>query len=151
MNDEIIKCPMTGIELAYKNQVSADVCSYMSMANGYYTNSLMKEGEEFYEETMMGLPELYKEITWVDPDTGLTWVPNLINEPKIGMVFASGTSKNDWKWKAVKAVKIPLRKQKQHPIPGQKNKFLEYQMDMKNSVDFGEREYLMAVNHIGLI
>ena len=34
------------------------------------------------------------------------WLPATINLPKQGMVFANGATTSNWKWAAVKAVKI---------------------------------------------
>ena len=44
---------------------------------------------------------------WEDPKTGLVWIPNTINEPGKGMVFANGTNKSNWNWAAVKSIEIP--------------------------------------------
>ena len=87
--DEIIDCPKTGGNLCYRVQVTPEISTYMSLSSGYMTNSLMKEGEEFFEIQMETLPELHKDIAWKDPNTGLTWIPNTINEKGIGI---KGTS-----------------------------------------------------------
>lgn len=150
-HEEIIECPITGVEMCLKHQIAPDMYNYFSLSSGFWSNSLMKEGDEFYEQQMVGLPELYKELAFVDEKTGLTWLPNLYNEQEKGMVFASGSSKNDWKWKAVKAIKIPEKDRKKHPIPGKKGQYLEYKMDMENSVDFNINEYMMAINHLEVI
>ena len=81
--DEIIDCPKTGGNLCYRVQVTPEISTYMSLSSGYMTNSLMKEGEEFFEIQMETLPELHKDIAWKDPNTGLTWIPNTINEKPI--------------------------------------------------------------------
>lgn len=150
-HEELITCPMTGIELCYKTQVTPEISNYMSLASGFYTNSLMKPGEQFYEEQMEGLPELYKDIAWVEDETGLTWIPNTINENGVGMVFVNGTSKDNWGWMAVKAIKIPENERKNHPIPGKKGKFLEYKMDLPNGKMFKINEYMLALDFIGVI
>lgn len=150
-HDEIIDCPKSGGNLCYKIQLSPDVNQYLSLSCGFYSNSLMKEGEEFYEQTIEGLPELHKDLLWKDEKTGLIWAPNLINSPNQGMVFAQGTDKDNWGWMAVKAVKIEEEDRKNHPYPGKPGMFLEYKMDMKSGKLFKERDYLEALSHIGIL
>ena len=59
--DEIINCPKSGGDLCYKVEVNNNVTNYMSISCGFWTNSLMKEGEEFFNLQMSELPELYKD------------------------------------------------------------------------------------------
>ena len=56
---------------------------------------------------METLPELYKELMGEDEDTGLIWMPNTINLPNKGMVFADGKNGSNWAWAAVKAIPMP--------------------------------------------
>lgn len=148
--EEIINCAKSGGDLCYKSQITPDVSNYLSLSCGFWTNSLMKEGEDFYNSQMETLPELYKDIAWKDPDTGLVWLPNTINIPNQGMVFANGTNLQDWKWAAVKAIKIPEEEKQNHPIPGKPGEFMEYRMDMANMKLFEERDYIEALDFIGI-
>jgi hypothetical protein len=149
--DEIIDCPRSGGNLCYRVQVTPEISTYLSLSCGFYTNSLMKPGQEFYEETVKALPELHKDLLWVDTKTGLVWVPNTINDTEKGMVFASGTDVKDWGWLAVKSIKIPEKERINHPIPGKPGEFLEYRMDMKNSKRFPENDYIEALSFIGIL
>ena len=110
-HDEIIDCPRSGGDLCYKTEVSPEVTNYYSISCGFWTNSLMKVGEEFYNQQMEVLPELYKDLSWLDVKTDLVWLPHSINDPEIGMVYASGTSAEDWKWAAVKARELNKEEQ----------------------------------------
>jgi hypothetical protein len=149
-HEEIIPCAKSGGDLCYRTQVTPDISNYLSLSCGFWTNSLMKKGEEFYESQMEILPELYKDLAWVDESTGLTWVPNTINEPGLGMIFANGTNAQNWQWAAVKSIKIPEDQRKNHPIPGKKGEFMEYKMDMANLKSFHERDYIEALDYIGV-
>jgi cellulose biosynthesis protein BcsQ len=111
-HEEIIDCPKSGGDLCYKIQVTPDINNFMSLSCGFYSNSLMKEGEEFYEQTIESLPELHKDLAWKDPKTDLIWLPNVINEQSKGMIFANGTSIRDWHWAAVKAIELTEEEQK---------------------------------------
>ncbi len=150
-HDEIIPCEKSGGNLCYKVQVSPEITTYLSLSCGFYTNSLMKEGEEFYENTIVTQPELYKDLAWKSPTTGLIWLPNLINQEGLGMVFAYGTDKNTWGWAAVKAVEIPENERENHPIPGKPGKFMKHKMDMENMKIFKENDYIEALSHVGLL
>jgi hypothetical protein len=150
-HEEIINCPKSGGDLCYKVQVTPDITNYMSLSCGYWTNSLMKEGEEFYEHQISTLPELYIDLAWKDPKTGLTWIPNTINEPGVGMIFANGSNKENWGWSAVKSVLIPEKDKEKYPIPGKEGEFMKFRMDMDNLRNFPEREYIDALSHVGII
>lgn len=150
-HEEIINCPKSGGDLCYKVQVAPEIYNYMSLSCGFWTNSFMTEGHEFYMQQMETLPELYKDLAWTDPKTGLIWLPNTINNPEQGMIFANGPGASNWKWAAVKAIKIPKKDQKNHPIPGKPGEFMKFKMDMKNMQLFEERDYIEALSYIGIL
>ena len=143
-HDEIINCPKSGGDLCYKLEVSKDITSYYSLSCGFWTNSLMTEGSQFYTEQMELLPELYKDLAWKDPETELIWIPNTINIPELGMVFANGASADEWSWAAVKAVK--LEEGDEAKVEGQTHK-----MDMTTMKTFVERDYMEALSYIGVL
>ena len=149
--DKIIMCPKSGGDLCYETQVTPEITNWMSLSCGYWTNNLMKEGEEFYNEQMSTLPELYKDLAWKDESTELVWLPQTINEPQKGMVFANGTNTQEWKWAAVKAVPVTEEEKHKYPIPKQSGKFYEWRMDMNTLQHFDEREFIDALEYIGLI
>jgi hypothetical protein len=142
--DTIIDCPKSGGDLCYKVEVNKEITNYLSLSCGYWTNTLMKEGSEFYEEQLITLPELYKDISWKDPETELIWIPNTINIPELGMVFANGASADEWSWAAVKAVE--LEEGDEATVEGQTHK-----MDMTTMKTFVERDYMEALSYIGVL
>jgi len=150
-HEEIINCPKSGGDLCYKVQVAPEIYNYMSLSCGFWTNSFMTEDHEFYMQQMETLPELYKDLAWKDPKTGLIWLPNTINVEDKGMIFANGSNMSNWKWAAVRAIEIPKKDQKKHPIPGKPGEFMKYRMDMKNMKSFEERDYIEALSYIGIL
>ena len=150
-HEEIINCPKSGGDLCYKVQVAPEIYNYLSISCGFWTNSFMTEDHEFYMQQMETLPELYKDLAWTDPETGLIWLPNTINNQEQGMVFANGTDASNWRWAAVRAIEIPKDEQKNHPIPGKPGEFMKYRMDMKNMKTFEERDYMDALSYIGVL
>jgi hypothetical protein len=150
-HEEIINCPKSGGDLCYKVQVAPEIYNYMSISCGFWTNSFMTEDHEFYKQQIETLPELYKDLAWTDPETGLIWLPNTINIEDKGMVFANGTEASNWRWAAVRAIEIPKDETMNHPIPGKPGEFMKYRMDMKNMKTFKERDYMDALSYIGIL
>ena len=48
--DEIIVCPKSGGDLCYKMEINNDITNYFSLSCGFWTNTLMTLGSDFYEE-----------------------------------------------------------------------------------------------------
>ena len=59
------------------------------------------------------------------------------------MVFADGTSKDDWKWTAVNAIEIPKEELEKYP------KGQTHRMDMKNGKEYARKDFMDALEHIG--
>ena len=144
--EEIINCPKSGGDLCYKTQINPEIATYLSLSCGFWTNTFMKEGEEFYETQMQDIPELYKELAWKDSETNLVWLPNTINIPEQGMVFAYGPNASSWGWGAVKAIEIPEGERKE--VMG---KTQTHKMDMANMKVFEERDYIEALSYIKVL
>tara|TARA_Y100000356_G_C11165146_1_gene238188 strand:+ start:294 stop:734 length:441 start_codon:yes stop_codon:yes gene_type:complete len=141
--DEIINCPKSGGDLCYKVEVSKDITNYYSLSCGFWTNSLMKADTDFYNEQMSLLPELYKDLAWLDTETELIWLPHTINEPTLGMVYASGANKDNWQWAAVKARELNDDEQEQFKTT--------HKSDMTTIAYFPERDYMDALSYIGVL
>ena len=142
-HDEIINCPKSGGDLCYKVEVNKDITNYYSMSCGFWTNSLMKKGSQFFNEQWEILPELYKDLAWVDPSTELIWLPNTINVKEKGMVYAEGTSKDNWQWAAVKSVLLNEADQKEFKTT--------HKPDMSTTSYYTERDYMDALSYIGVL
>ena len=135
ISEEIIQCAKSGGDLCYKTQLNPEITTYLSISCGFWTNTLMKEGEEFYEQQMQDLPELYKDLAWVDEKTDLVWIPNTVNNQEQGMVFAYGPNKDSWGWGAAKAIQEDGK----------------WKMDLANMQVFAERDYMDALSFIGVL
>ncbi len=110
----------------------------------------MKEGNEFYEQQMGVLPELYKDVVFKDEDD-LMWMPIVINLPTQGMVFYNGTTKENAKWSAVKAVKVAEEEKEKYPIKGKSGEFYEFRMDMSTIMNYEMKEFMEALSYIGVL
>lgn len=148
--EKLIICPHCGSDACFVEEVNQDINTYLCYGCGFMTNSLMKEGETFFEEQSSILPELYKDLFFEDGD-GKIWMPSSINLPQEGMIFANGSSKNDWGWAAVKAVPVSEEEKEKYPIHGKKGEFYEWRMDMSSLKMFPERGYIDALSYIGVL
>ena len=147
MKDNLTICPRCGSDACYVQEVNHEIKNYMCYGCGFITNSLMKKGEEFFESQMETLPELYKELMGEDENTELIWMPNTINLPNKGMVFADGKNGSNWAWAAVKAIPMPKEEQEKFKAKGKNFKF---KMDMENIKHYPEGDFMEALEYIGV-
>ena len=148
--DNLIICDRCGSDACMVDEVNQDIKTYMCFGCGFQSNSLMKEGEEFYETQLQSLPELYKDLITEDK-SGKKWLPSTINVPDKGMVFANGTGIENWMWSAVKAVPLTEEDKKKDPILSKKPEKFDYKMDMSTIKHFPERDYMDALSYIGVL
>jgi hypothetical protein len=148
--DNLINCSRCGSDACYVEEVNQDIKTYFCYGCGFQTNSLMKEGETFYEEQINILPELYKDLVSKD-ENEIMWMPSTVNLPQQGMIFANGPSKTDWGWAAVKAVPVLEEEKEKYPIPNKPGEFYEWRMDMTTLQMFPERDFMEALSYIGVL
>lgn len=142
--DNLSTCNRCGGDACYTQQVTPQLKTYWCYGCGFISNDLMKEGEEYFAQQINGLPDLYLDLLYKDSE-GRYWMPSTVTIEDKGMVFAQGTNPREWRWTAVKAVKRTKEDLKKNP----KNK-AEYKMDMVNQKHFEEKNYMDALEHIGV-
>jgi hypothetical protein len=108
----------------------------------------MKEGEEFYNQQIEVLPELYRDVMFKDAE-GKYWFPTTINSPQQGMVFYNGTNKENAKWAAVKAV--PILEEEKEKYKNKKGEYYSHRMDMTTMRGFESKDFMEALSYIGLL
>ena len=143
MTDNLITCPKCGvIESCYTVQLNEFHNSYVCFNCGFQTNDLMREGEFNFEEYENEMPELYKDIKYID-ETGRVWYPYIINIEGKGTVFANGSSKEDWQWSAIKSVLLTEEEKESPRFKGKTHK-----SDSSTLQNFG-KDYFEACDYIG--
>lgn len=143
IKDEMAICPKCGCDGCYKTPINETKFNYFCWGCGFQTSDLMKEGEfDFtaFEET---LPELYKDVKYVDEESRV-WYPISLNFPDKGTVFLNGKSAEDTFWSAIKVVPL-TEEEKEQP----KYKNLVYKSDPKSLQSFGD-DFIEACDYIGL-
>ena len=150
MTDNLETCPHCGSDACYVVENSPEIKTYSCFGCGFTTNSLMKEGEEFYEQQLEVLPELYKDVMFED-ENGLKWMPTTINIPTQGMVFYNGTNPQDAKWAGVLAVEVLEEEKEKYPIKNKPGQYYTHRMDMTSLKPFEMREFMDALTYIGVL
>ena len=143
IKDEMIICPKCKCDGCYVTPINETKNNYFCWGCGFQTNDLMVEGEfdfEQYEET---LPELYKDIKYVDAEKRV-WYPISINIPDKGTIFLSGKSVEEVQWSAIKVISL-TEEEKTQP----KYKGLSYKSDAKSMKHFGE-DFIEACDYVGV-
>ena len=141
--DNLGICSRCGSDACYENNLGADYKVYICYGCGFTTNTLMTEDSEFLEEQLEVLPELYKDLVFIDKNL-LYWVPSTINIENKGMIFIQGKSAEDWNWVACPAKELTEEEKTNFPDD------TTYKMDMKNASYFKERDFIEAMDYIGM-
>jgi hypothetical protein len=141
MEEKMITCPHCGGNACYEQQVSEEVTTNFCFGCGFSTSTLMTVNSRLLTETLDTSPSLYKDLMYTD-DKNQVWFPATVTIPEKGMVFLDGTSKDSWKWAAVKAVEILEEEKSKFP------KDQKYKMDTKNTKFFEQRDFMDALDAV---
>ena len=147
--DNLIICDRCGSDACYVQEVNDKIKNYQCYGCGFITNSLLVKDTQFFNEQMELLPNLYKELMGEDEE-GKIWMPSTVNMPGKGMIFANGKNSLEWKWAAVLSVPIDKKDKEKYPNPNKKGEFYEWRMDMDTLKEFDEKDYMDALDYIGI-
>ena len=143
MTDQMAICPKCGCDGCYVTSINETKNNFYCWGCGFQTNDLMKEGEFNFEEYEETLPELYKDVKYVDSEKRV-WYPISINIVDKGTVFLSGKSVEEVQWSAIKVVTLSEEEKKQPKYKG-----LIYKSDAKSMKQFGN-DFIEACDYIGV-
>jgi hypothetical protein len=147
MTDKLINCKKCDGNACYEKQISFDISTFMCYGCGFQSNSLMKEGEEFYEEQLKSLPELYKDLIYID-DEEKSWIPSFIDIQGKGSVFVKGTSTENWTWAAMKH--RPVEDHEKEMFKNPKGGYYKFASDTKTLKTFDKKDFIEALDYIGV-
>lgn len=142
--DKLTECKRCGGNACYEQNINEEVTTWLCMGCGFTTSTQFTEGSAMVKNTLEVSPELYRDLMFRDSDNRV-WFPATITLPAKGMVFIDGTSKDEWNWSAVNAIKITEEDRKIKTYP----KDQEYRMDMANSKKYGHKDFMDALEQIG--
>ena len=125
MTEKLIDCSRCGSN-ACSEISDGKVTIWICMGCGFTSNNTITDDN--VEQMEATLPELYKALKYKDQD-GKYWYPNRVVLDNKSMVFAEGTSVEDWKWSAVQSK--------------------DGKADMTTKQEFVERDFMEALDYIG--
>jgi hypothetical protein len=118
-------CPC-GKSNACSEMSNDNITIWQCMGCGFTSNTfLTEENSVKYKEI---LPELYKDLEFID-EKGLRWYPTSVVMDDKSMIFAEGSSIENWNWSAIQA---------------KNNK-----PDMTTKKEFSRYDFLEALDYVG--
>jgi hypothetical protein len=142
MEDKLVICSHCGSDACYQH-TQQGITIWSCMGCGFTTNELMIENSELVKETEEVMPELYKDIKFVD-DKKQIWYPTVISIQDKGTVFINGTTKDNWGWAGIKAVETTDEEK-------EKFKGATHKSDPKTLKTFDKKSFDEACAYIGLL
>lgn len=144
MTDNLQTCPKCkSPESCYVQSLNEFAKQYTCFSCGFTANDIIVEGEYDTEEYEKELPELFKDIKYVDEEKRV-WYPNVINLETKGTVFPNGSSKDNWHWAGIKNVPLTEEEKENPRFKGKTHK-----SDSKTMQKFDE-DYFAACEYIGM-
>lgn len=140
--EKLIDCPRCEGNACLQQNYPNEVIGWLCFGCGFTTSTEMKQGTEVVLNVTETLPELYKDLMYVDSE-GKIWFPSTITLPEKGIVFLDGTSVDDWSWTAAPSVPIP--EEDKHRFPEQQTTRIDYTQKRI----FNKKDFMDALDHIG--
>lgn len=142
MEDSLCTCARCYSNICYQRKQQG-ILVWSCMGCGFTSNELMIEGSQLVTETEEVMPELYKDIKFID-DKKQIWYPTVINVEDKGTVFVNGTNKDNWGWACIQSVETTDEEK-------EKFKGAKFKSDPKTLRTFSKDQFDDAVNYLGLI
>lgn len=141
--DNLTVCPKCECDGCYVLPINETKNSYYCWGCGFQTNDLMVEGEFDFTSYEEVLPELYKDVKYVDSNKRV-WYPISINLEIKGTVFLNGKSADAVEWSAIKSIELTEEEKKEPKYKG-----ASYKSDAKSLKSFG-LDFIEACDYIGI-
>lgn len=142
MEDKLVTCSRCGSDACYEHNHQG-ITIWSCMGCGFTTNELMIDGSELIKATEEVMPELYKDLRFVD-DKNQVWYPTVVNIEDKGTVFVNGTTVDNWGWAGIKATETTDEEK-------EKFKGAKFKSDPKTLKMFDQKSFDEACAYIGLI
>ena len=147
MQDQLTNCRKCGSPLCYERH-SKGTISWDCLQCGFTTNTLLLENTEGVLTYESLLPNLFRDIKFVDKD-GFVWFPTTVTKEGVGIVFPDGTSKDDWKWAFAPHVEVSEEEKQRFKRPD--GSYHKYKTDMKKVLHFDKEYFSQALEAAGLL
>ena len=143
--EKVITCPVCFNDQQCFEEEQEKFSSYMCFHCGFTSNSMYKTDSEELETAKKGASTLMNEISYYDVDRDITWFPSIVNMGELGIIYPEGL-KNNWTYKL--AQPRPLTKEEKKD---EKYKGHDKILDVENTKEFGQYEFLEACKKMGVI
>ena len=142
MEDKLVTCSRCESDACYEHNHQG-ITIWSCMGCGFTTNELMIDESELVKATEEVMPELYKDLRFIDYKNQV-WYPTVVNIEDKGTVFINGTTTENWGWAGIKAIET---------TDGEKEKFkgAKFKSDPKTLKMFNQKSFDEACAYIGLI
>ncbi len=142
MIDQLTECGRCSSDGMYIQEINGNKTG-QCFGCGYVFNTLMTADSQLFKEQLEILPEIYKVLASEDED-GVIWLPSFTNVEGKGMVYANGTTRDNWWWEAVKFKKLKVPEVKNH------KKIVE-KINPKSIKRFNEDQFFEALEYIKVL
>jgi len=142
MEDKLTTCSRCESDACYEHNHQG-ITIWSCMGCGFTSNELMVDGSQLVTETEEVMPELYKDLRFID-DKNQVWYPTVVNIEDKGTVFINGTTKENWGWAGIKAIETTDEEK-------EKFKGAKFKSDPKTLKMFDKKSFDEACSYIGLI
>jgi len=141
------KSPITGnVCVIVEADDKTDTTSYMCMESGFTTTDNMKIDSDVVEKYETQLTELMRKCKYQDDERGLVWYPAFLQMQGIGMLYPTGTSRDDLKWEVCKVTAIEGDERKQYPVPGKDGEYFTARLDVENAEQYDGNKFDLALD-----
>ena len=148
--DALVICKKCGGDACYETTLDPeDNKAWMCYGCGFSSNSHYINGSEVLKQADEKMPELYKDLIFIDEDN-LVWYPTTVNMPEKGMVFLDGTHVDTYRWAGVLATEVKEEEKEKFPIPGTDDEYYTKKMDMTTIKYFDKSEFMDALEYVGI-
>jgi hypothetical protein len=142
MEDKLVICSHCNSDACYEHKHQG-ILIWSCMGCGFTTNELMVNESELVKETEEVMPELYKDLKFID-DKNQVWYPTVINIEDKGTIFVNGTTIDNWGWAGIKVTETTEEEK-------EKFKGAKFKSDSKTLKTFDKKAFDEACAYIGLI
>lgn len=147
MEDKLVKCEHCGSEMCYAVPLNEKAYTYSCTGCGFTANDFVKEGEYDVELFESFLPELYKDLKYVDKESRV-WYP-LVMQSEQGIVFIDGNSKENWGWGAIK--NRALTEEEKQKYLKEEKEVPPFKSDSSSLKHFGKDGFLKAIEYMEML
>jgi|688.fasta_scaffold359849_2 hypothetical protein len=142
MEDKLVICSRCESDACYEHNHQG-ITIWSCMGCGFTTNELMINESELVKQTEEVMPELYKDLRFIDSKNQV-WYPTVINIEDKGTVFVNGTTTENWGWAGIKVAETTDEEK-------EKFKGAKFKSDPKTLKMFDKKSFDEACAYIGLI